>query len=108
MTVNHIVLFQFREDVGADTCEAMMSLKNECLHPTSQKPYIKSLTGGRDHSIENRQCGIQYAFVAEFASLEDRDYYVTSDPAHQSFVKIAGEVLEKAIVVDYTQGSFEY
>jgi hypothetical protein len=31
----------------------MLGLKDGCLHPTSQKPYIKSLTGGTNNSPEN-------------------------------------------------------
>lgn len=29
-----------------------MSLKDKCIHPTSQKPYIKSAVGGRNDSPE--------------------------------------------------------
>lgn len=52
------------------------------------------------------QNGIQYAFVAQFASIEDRDYYVKNDPVHQEFIKANGPLIEKAIVVDYTMGEF--
>lgn len=47
-----------------------------------------------------------HAFVVEFASPEDRDYYVREDPVHQSFIKMAGEVLEKSQVIDFTNGKF--
>ena len=43
----------------------------------------------------------------EFESTEDRDYYVHSDPVHDEFKKMAGNVLEKVIVVDYTDGVFK-
>ena len=45
-------------------------------------------------------------FVVEFDSVEDRDYYVKTDPTHQAFIKHAGTVLEKATVVDFTAGAF--
>ncbi|EHA56141.1 hypothetical protein MCOR02_005959 [Pyricularia oryzae] len=110
MTVKHIVLFQFKADARPEAiqevCSNMVALKDNCLHPASQMPYIKSMSGGKDNSPENLQNGIQYAFVAEFESLEDRDYYVAKDPTHQSFVKNAGQIIEKAIVVDYTIGAF--
>ena len=110
MAVKHIVLFQFKADAPPeavqDVCTSMVALKDECLHPASQTPYIKSMSGGKDNSPENLQNGIQYAFVAEFESLEDRNYYVAEDPVHQSFVKRAGQIIEKAIVVDYTIGAF--
>jgi hypothetical protein len=33
----------------------MLALKDNCLHPLSQKPYIKSSLGGLDNSIEGLQ-----------------------------------------------------
>ena len=30
----------------------LMELKNTCIHPTSQKPYIRSYTGGWNNSTE--------------------------------------------------------
>ncbi|KAI1353595.1 stress responsive A/B barrel domain-containing protein [Xylaria sp. FL0043] len=106
MPVNHLVLFQFKADASADQVEKaytqMLSLKNACVHPTTQKPYIKSFTGGKDNSPEGLQNGIQYAFVVEFESTEDRDFYVHNDPAHKAFVTNASPIIEKAIVVDYS------
>jgi hypothetical protein len=42
--------------------------------------------------------------VVEFESAEDRDYYIFKDPAHQDFVKFAGEVANGVKVVDYEPG----
>lgn len=36
-------------------CRRMLALKDNCIHPTSQKPYIKSGIGGRDNSPEGVQ-----------------------------------------------------
>lgn len=47
-----------------------------------------------------------HRFVVEFASLEDRDYYVTKDPAHQAFVKTLNGVVEKPTVLDFTDGLY--
>ncbi|KAI1265184.1 stress responsive A/B barrel domain-containing protein [Xylariaceae sp. FL1019] len=105
MPVNHLVLLQLKADVAAETvnqvCNQLLSLKDTCLHPESQKPYIRSLTGGKDNSPEGLQNGIQYAFVVEFENEADRDYYVKTDPSHRSFVATNGPHLEKVIVVDY-------
>jgi hypothetical protein len=43
----------------------------------------------------------------EFSSVEERDYYIDEDPAHQEFKTLAGQVLEKAQVVDFTNGVFQ-
>lgn len=41
-----------------------------------------------------------------FHSNEDRDYYVKIDPVHQTFKKVAGEIVEQAVVVDFQDGVF--
>lgn len=51
---------------------------------------------------DNEQDGLTHGFVTEFSSAEDRDYYVTTDPVHQAFVKSIGDVVEKAVVVDFS------
>ncbi|KAI1429009.1 stress responsive A/B barrel domain-containing protein [Xylaria sp. FL1777] len=106
MPVNHLVLFQFKAGVDAELVEkafaTMLSLKDACLHPTTQKPYIRSLTGGKDNSPEGLQNGIQYAFVVEFENTDDRDFYIHKDQAHKDFVASLKTVMEKAIVVDYS------
>lgn len=50
--------------------------------------------------------GITHGFVVEFASVEDRDYYVSTDPSHQAFVKSIDNLVEKAIVVDFVDGAY--
>jgi len=52
------------------------------------------------------QQGVTHGFVAEFASAEDRDYYVKEDPAHRAFVKSIGELIDRATVVDFRDGAF--
>lgn len=42
--------------------------------------------------------------MVEFASAEDRDYYVEKDPAHLNFVSSLKGIVEKAQVIDYTAG----
>jgi hypothetical protein len=44
--------------------------------------------------------------VVEFDSAEDRDYYLTKDPAHLAFVGSIGDLVEKAIVVDFNDGEY--
>ncbi|KAK2752801.1 hypothetical protein FQN55_005933 [Onygenales sp. PD_40] len=110
MGVTHIVLFQFKASASADTvkdvCARMLALKDSCIHPTHQKPYIKTSIGGRDNSIEGLQDGITHAFVVEFENVEDRDYYVNKDPAHLAFVGGLGDAIQKVQVIDFTNGVF--
>lgn len=56
------------------------------------------------------QNGFTHAFVVEFASAADRDFYVNEDKAHHAFVdrwiKSADGIAAKAMVVDFAPGSF--
>ncbi|KAJ3544301.1 hypothetical protein NM208_g3130 [Fusarium decemcellulare] len=110
MTITHTVLFQIKadakpEDVKA-ACDRFLALKDNCIHPTTNAPYITSVKGGKDNSPEGLQGGITHGFVVEFNSAEDRDYYVKTDPAHQDFIKSIGGLVEKAIVVDFSNGVY--
>jgi hypothetical protein len=58
-------------------------------------------------SVRPTQNGITHAFIMEFDGAEDRDYYVDHDPAHLEFKKLAGPFLEKAQVIDFTNGTFK-
>jgi hypothetical protein len=99
-------------------------LKKSCVHPDTRRPYILSITGGKDISIESlqvpetlgsaitqasdihQQNGMSHAFILRFNSNEDRDYYVKEDPAHQAFKDAASAVIEKTLVVDFQEGVF--
>lgn len=52
------------------------------------------------------QHGITHAFVVQFDSVEDRDYYVQKDPAHAAFVQSIIPYLTKPYVIDFTPGEF--
>ena len=47
-----------------------------------------------------------HAFVVEFASKEDRDYYVKKDQAHAEFAKRLIGSVEGALVIDFVAGEF--
>ncbi|RMZ66047.1 stress responsive A B barrel domain-containing [Pyrenophora seminiperda CCB06] len=106
----HIVLFQFKDGTSKFAVKEIFShfvgLKKACVHPATLRPYIVSISGGKDISTENLQNGISHAFVMQFHSVEDRDYYVNHDPVHKAFKEAAGTIMEKVIVVDYQNGVF--
>lgn len=108
MTVVHIVLFEWKstasEEQIQDACNRMLALGEKCLHPASNRPYIKSFTGGKNNSPEGHAGNSTHGFVVEFENAEDRDYYVYKDPAHQEFVKLAGELAQGVKVFDYSPG----
>ncbi|KAF2829861.1 hypothetical protein CC86DRAFT_367781 [Ophiobolus disseminans] len=108
MTIVHIVLFEWKSSATPEkineACNRMLALSDKCVHPTSQRTYIKSFSGGKNNSPEGQADPYTHGFVVEFESAEDRDYYVYKDPAHQDFVKFAGEVANGVKVVDYEVG----
>ncbi|KAK4452537.1 hypothetical protein QBC34DRAFT_26714 [Podospora aff. communis PSN243] len=110
MSVTHVVLFQFKPDLPVAevraACSRFLALKEACIHPTRQEAYVLSLRGGKDHSPEGLQNGMTHGFVVEFASVEDRDYYVNKDPAHLAFVKSIEALVDKATVVDFNDGAY--
>jgi len=107
----HIVLFEFKPSTESavihDVCKRLLALRQNCLHPTTKKPYILDSTGGRDNSPEGHQVGaFTHGFVIHFASEEDRRYYLEEDPAHLGFVKSLDGIIQNARIVDYEPGKF--
>ncbi|KAG8157848.1 hypothetical protein KVR01_012510 [Diaporthe batatas] len=110
MGIVHIVMFAFEplappEDVQK-ACDAMLALKDNCIHPETKQPYVKTGTGGKDNSPEGKQNGISHVFISEFENEKDREYYLNEDPAHLAFVKSLDGVVATAQVVDFTPGVF--
>ncbi|QKX64581.1 uncharacterized protein TRUGW13939_11756 [Talaromyces rugulosus] len=119
MPVTHVVMFKFKNDVPPKEIQSivsrMLDLKNQCLHPGTSRPYIISLKGGRENSIEGLQVSDDFIssytensathiFTMDFQTSEDRDYYVRADPAHLLFVQSIGSVVDKVQVVDFAAG----
>ncbi|EGX96688.1 stress responsive A/B barrel domain protein [Cordyceps militaris CM01] len=108
--ITHIVMFEFKSDVTKaqrdELSKEMLALKDNCIHAATQKPYIVHSHGGTDNSIEGFQHGISHVFVVEFASVEDRTYYVKEDPVHSRYVQKLLPFLVKPTVVDFTPGEF--
>lgn len=46
------------------------------------------------------------AKVIEFSSTQDRDYYVSQDPAHRKLKKSMASLVENVVVVDWENGQF--
>jgi len=74
MPIIHIVLFEFkptiRREVVVDARKRMLALQDNCVHPTSKQPYVKSHGGGRDNSPEGQQVVIK---PMSLASLNETD-----------------------------------
>ena len=84
------------------------------VHLWGQRQFARRTAGGnspalfRDQNTDQLlQNGIQYAFIVKFDNLADRDYYVNECPTHKAFKDVALPLIEKAIVVDFTDGLFD-
>ena len=62
--------------------------------------------GFRLYCTELLQGGFTHGFVVEFASVEDRDFYVSSDSVHQAFSKKNRPRFHDVRVVDYEKGVY--
>lgn len=91
----------------AQATSHFLSLKKRCTHPVYKTPYILSLTGGRDNSPEGLQDGLTHAFVVEFRSVWERDYYVRDDPDHRVFKDSIEKIVDKVVVMDFEPGRFD-
>lgn len=105
----HIVHFRFYPTVSDEKRAAIskkfLSLQSACLSPVTQRPYIRSFTGGRDISIESLQKGYSHVFMLEFEDEHDRDWYVNGDPVHKRFgVDELTGVVEDVMVVEFKRG----
>jgi hypothetical protein len=105
MGIIHIVMFEFKEDVtaegiadvrfpgwchlylhgidGSQVCNRMLALKDKCLHPTTNAPYVKMAMGGKENSPE----GIAVSFNLPALPL------FPSTPISHSFYQIGLVVL---------------
>ncbi|KAJ7771921.1 stress responsive A/B barrel domain protein [Mycena maculata] len=109
MGILHVVMFAFEPlaaEVIQDVCDRMLGLKDNCVHPETNKPYIKMGMGGKEDSPEGRSGGITHVFISEFENEQDRQYYLKEDPAHLAFVNSLSGIVSKVQVVDFTPGVF--
>jgi len=109
MPITHIVMFalsptsslQSQQDLAA----RFLALKELCTKPDGSR-YIKALTGGRQTSPEGKGKGLDYGFVLEFETEEDRKYYLEEDKAHLAFAGGNKGLVTDACVFDFTPGEF--
>ncbi|KAG7094303.1 hypothetical protein E1B28_007905 [Marasmius oreades] len=110
MAIIHIVQFSFKVDTTPeqidDACRRFLDLKEKCIDPRTNQPYLKSVIGGLDNSPEGLQGGMTHAFVIEFEREEDRHHYLTHDPAHLEFGKLMLSLANTVRVVDFEPGKF--
>ncbi|GAA6062660.1 hypothetical protein JCM10212_000560 [Sporobolomyces blumeae] len=107
--ITHIVSFKYNA-TSSDSekhlvASSFLALQDSCLDPQTQRPYL-AVTGGRDNSPERLAKGFEHSFVVTFDSVDARDYYVSQDPAHERFKRLAAQHVQEAFVFDFEAGVF--
>ncbi|TNY22589.1 hypothetical protein DMC30DRAFT_348812 [Rhodotorula diobovata] len=105
--ITHLVSFRYKPSTSSAekhlVASSFLALQDQCtLH---DRPYV-SVTGGANNSSEGADKGLEHAFVLTFSSLEERDYYVSEDPAHAKFKELAGQHVDDVFVLDFEGGKF--
>ncbi|KAL6410950.1 hypothetical protein AUP68_07382 [Ilyonectria robusta] len=90
MSITRVVQLQFKPDVDVSVIDNLSSqilgMKSKCLDSETKKPYIESIGGGPDISVEGLQI--------------DRDYYALNDAAHQAVIQALQLAIEKVQIID--------
>ncbi|KAK3332939.1 stress responsive A/B barrel domain-containing protein [Cercophora scortea] len=103
-SVTHIVAFTFDVSTNQTTVDdvvaRMLALKTNCLN-TAGQPYIQMLIGGTDNNPNKRNEAITHAFISQFPTIADRDYYLHSDPVHLAFEASLVGIVSRAFALDF-------
>ncbi|KAK5130911.1 hypothetical protein LTR08_001575 [Meristemomyces frigidus] len=110
--ITHIVLFKYSPSLPWQTLQShftsFRALRTRCLRPAvSGKPYMLSMRMGQNRSWEPFSKGLTHAFILEFATQADLDYYLTADPVHIAFSSdvTARGLVEDSVVMDIQDGT---
>jgi hypothetical protein len=95
--LRHVVLFGFKPGAREAQIDELVT-RFRALH--GLVPDIDAFEWGTNSSPEGLSHGHSHAFTLTFASDAARDGYLVH-PDHQAFVKFAGPLLEKSLVIDY-------
>jgi hypothetical protein len=120
------------QELHEQVVQRMLALKQKCLNRQG-KPYIKTLIGGTNNNPDKRnvslstslsyrrhldprnprmeayiklQEAITHAFISEFASIEERNYYLHEDKVHLAFEASLPGTISRAFAIDFTPAVF--
>lgn len=95
--LRHVVLFAFKPTA---TRADISRLEAAFAALPQQISVVKGFEWGTNVSPENLANGFTHCFIVSFDDVAGRDTYLPH-PAHKAFVAMAGQVVEKALVVDF-------
>ena len=83
--IKHIVLLELAEHVKSNDIDYFINKLLDLMKTSI--PQIKSISHGKSCSIEGFERGYNYAFIMEFETAKDRNFYIH----HEVHKKIANE-----------------
>ncbi|KAJ0335461.1 hypothetical protein COL922a_009197 [Colletotrichum nupharicola] len=98
----HIVLMKCKPDCSSAEIE-----NHECVHPSTQKPYILSIVSGKNSSIVPNKYGFTHSTKIEFENADDCAYFIKEDPAHKVLFPMFHSLTEEILVMDYAPGCLD-
>ena len=94
----HIVMFKFRDGAPAAKVQGVVAAFQAL---PAQLPSVKGFEWGTNVSPEGLDQGFTHIFTLTFASKEAMEQHYLKEPAHQAFVALLPDVLDKVLVLDY-------
>lgn len=95
--MRHVVLFKFKEEVKQTDIDEIVTAFGELPNKIEQ---IIGYETGTNVSPEQLDQGFTHAFVVTFRDAASRDAYLPH-PAHEAFVKLLGNRIDKVLVFDF-------
>ncbi len=92
------MIFKFKDSAPAAKVQGVVDAFKAL---PGKLPAIKAFEWGTNVSPEGLDQGFTHVLTLTFASKEALEKCYLPEPAHQEFVKMLPDVLEKALVVDY-------
>jgi hypothetical protein len=94
----HIVIFKFKADAPAEKVRGVVEAFKAL---PSKLPAILACAWGTNVSPDGLDHGFTHIFTLTVASKEALEKNYLHEPAHQEFVALLPDILEKALVLDY-------
>ncbi|KAJ4287473.1 hypothetical protein N0V88_007660 [Collariella sp. IMI 366227] len=103
MAITLLLIFLFFDPIGFAS-SSMAEKKPGTSRSITHLVMLQFKHGADPATIDAH--GLTHAFIVNFATQADRNYYVEHDPVHQAFKKEINGIVEKVTVLDFTNGKF--
>ncbi|KIX08847.1 uncharacterized protein Z518_03504 [Rhinocladiella mackenziei CBS 650.93] len=85
--------------------ETSLAMKDACIHSETNKPYIKSITGGKNLFVVPNKPGFTHTLLYEFETIEDCKFFIEKDVKHHEARRFRGRI-EDAVLLHWSPDEF--